>query len=536
MKKTMKKSLVICLALALMIPMFASVIPAMAATTTGVYTVDESYPNRDQVLPTKIAEGATAPTYQMTIETPDGAGPFPVVMYIHGGGWQYNLMGFEAYFFGNTKAALLKAGFAIVSVTYTLSSEKVPGAPPSEDSLTSGYPQMIYDVKAAVRAIRANADKYNLDADFIAAMGDSAGGHLSSLLATTNGNPAYEDLTMGNATFSSDVQAVVSYYGPQYYDFENHEYKNVNTSDEIADEASGMTWLEMAKYNDMLLAYALLGSAGYQNHEMQIAGSPFHQLTADAPPMYFLYGGKDPLINVDHNTLMIEKYKQLVGEETLQVKYFPDGVHGDMAGNALTYDTVETAASVVAFLVKQAGIDVNPFSDVQASAWYYDAVMTAYKAGVMKGDGTLFDPNGNLTRAMMVQILYNYGGSAPSAKAPFDDVNSEWFANPVAWAYENDIVSGYGDGKFGPNDAVTREQMALILYNFCEYKGITLPVVKQSGSFADAGSISSWATEAVQAMHQAGILNGKTGGIFDPQGTATRAEVAQMMVNFLGVI
>ncbi|BBO30129.1 lipase (plasmid) [Alteromonas sp. I4] len=285
----------------------------------------------------------------MTLETPEGEGPFPVVVYVHGGGWTTNVTkDLVDYFFGNTKSELLANGYAFVGITYTLSQETSAGATPEPGSLISGYPQMIHDLKSGIRALRANAKEYNLNDRFIAVMGDSAGGHLSSLIGTTNGNADYENLEMGFAEYSSEVQAVISYYGPMYFDYQDHTYQYL--SDEEYHSASGLSWLELGKYMDSLLAYALLGHPDSYEQELAIKASPLHQLTADAPPMFFMYGGLDELINVEHNILMIDKYKELVGEKTLATKFFEDGIHGDFADNGRTYDNIESASEVVDFL------------------------------------------------------------------------------------------------------------------------------------------------------------------------------------------
>lgn len=290
-------------------------------------------------------------TYKMNLEVPVGDGPFPVVIYIHGGGWTTDVTkGMTDIMFGNTKQALLNNGFAFATATYTLSKEDKAGANPTSGSITSGYPQMIYDLKAVVRALRSNAETYKLDKDFIAVMGDSAGGHLSALMGTTNGNSNYEDLEMGFSNYSSDVQAVISYYGPMYFDYDSHEYIYVNSTNELTDY--NMTWKDQAAYMDTLLCYALLGYEDDYDHKLRIDASPLHQLTTEAPPMFFLYGALDPLINVDHNRLMIDKYKELVGEDTLQVKYFEDAIHGDLKDNVRTYDSPEAATEVVSFLKK----------------------------------------------------------------------------------------------------------------------------------------------------------------------------------------
>lgn len=175
-----------------------------------------------------------------------------------------------------------------------------------------------------------------------------------------------------------------------------------------------------------------------------------------------------------------------------------------------------------------------PFNDVAQSAWYYDAVKYVYDNGIMNGIGdNTFDPTSNLNRAMMVQILYNLEDATATGSVSFGDVESgAWYADAVTWAAGNGIVSGYGNGSFGPGDNITREQMAVMLYRYCLFAGLELPAVNEDFNITDASDMSSWAVEAVEAMYKAGILNGKDGGVFDPQGTATRAEVAQMMMNF----
>ena len=180
----------------------------------------------------------------------------------------------------------------------------------------------------------------------------------------------------------------------------------------------------------------------------------------------------------------------------------------------------------------------NPFADIDESAWYYEAVLYAYKNGIMQGVGNnLFEPNISLTRAMLVQMLYNLENQPDAETASFDDVaTSAWYANAIAWAANNGIVSGVGNNLFAPDVKITREQMAVMLYNYCTYKGIELAAIRDTGSFADANTVSDWAAEAVQAMYRAGILSGKGEGIFDPTGTATRAEVAQMLMNFMEAI
>ena len=177
----------------------------------------------------------------------------------------------------------------------------------------------------------------------------------------------------------------------------------------------------------------------------------------------------------------------------------------------------------------------NPFTDITGGLWYYEAVKYVYQHGIMQGTGNgQFEPNAHLNRAMLVQMLYNLSGKSSAGNAGFDDVTtSAWYSDAIAWAAGNQIVNGVGNNQFAPNAEITREQMAVMLYNYCVFAGIELPVVQENASFVDASTASSWASEAIQAMYQAGILSGKGNGAFDPKGTATRAEVAQMFTNFM---
>ena len=173
---------------------------------------------------------------------------------------------------------------------------------------------------------------------------------------------------------------------------------------------------------------------------------------------------------------------------------------------------------------------------MSSSAWYAEAVNYVYENGLMTGiSSTQFAPNNTLTRAMVVQTLYAMANKpAVSGSENFTDVSSgDWFADAVTWASANGIVSGYNATQFAPNDPLTREQLALILYGYAQMRGYN---TTQSGTsiqkFTDYGSISAWALEAMDWAVNAGLLSGKGNGVLDPTGTATRAEVAQILMNF----
>ena len=177
-----------------------------------------------------------------------------------------------------------------------------------------------------------------------------------------------------------------------------------------------------------------------------------------------------------------------------------------------------------------------PFTDVTSGDWFYDAVAYVYDKGMMEGTtDTTFAPTMNLTRSMIAQVLYNLEErpEAPGA-AGFPDVAADaWYADAVNWAAARGIVKGYDTGAFGPEDSVTREQLAAILYRYAQVKGYdTTRGGMAVREFSDSASISDWAQEAMAWAVNAQVLSGKGNGVLDPQGTATRAEVAQMLMNF----
>ena len=197
-----------------------------------------------------------------------------------------------------------------------------------------------------------------------------------------------------------------------------------------------------------------------------------------------------------------------------------------MPASKVTVEAVFTAAKVEGL----------PFTDVTSGDWFYDAVAYVYDKGMMEGTtDTTFAPTMNLTRSMIAQVLYNLEErpEAPGAAGFTDVAAGAWYADAVNWAAARGIVKGYDTGAFGPEDSVTREQLAAILYRYAQVKGYD---TTQGGmavrEFSDSASISDWAQEAMAWAVNAQVLSGKGNGVLDPQGTATRAEVAQMLMNF----
>ena len=182
------------------------------------------------------------------------------------------------------------------------------------------------------------------------------------------------------------------------------------------------------------------------------------------------------------------------------------------------------------------GTGANPFTDVSQKDWFYSDVMFVYENGLMLGTSkTLFSPHGTATRGMMATILWRMEGSpVPKGKNSFTDVEAgKWYADAITWTAENGIFAGYGKDKFGPDDPITREQLAAIFYRYADYKGYDLTVKGNLDKFKDADKITDYAKTAMQWAVGSGLMKGKSGNLLDPQGTATRAEIAAMLHRFI---
>ena len=178
----------------------------------------------------------------------------------------------------------------------------------------------------------------------------------------------------------------------------------------------------------------------------------------------------------------------------------------------------------------------NPFTDVSEKDWFYGDVMFVYENGLMLGTSkTLFSPHRTATRGMMATILWRMEGSpVPKGKNSFTDVEAgKWYADAITWTAENSIFAGYGKDKFGPDDPITREQLAAIFYRYTDYKGYDLTVKGNLDKFKDADKITDYAKTAMQWAVGSGLVKGKSGNLLDPQGTATRAEIAAMLHRFI---
>ena len=216
----------------------------------------------------------------------------------------------------------------------------------------------------------------------------------------------------------------------------------------------------------------------------------------------------------------------------------------DADGNELTLTPENNG--VYSFRMPDSAVEINAlfspasststllFSDVHEDDWFFGAVNYVYDNGMMNGTGDgCFSPALTTSRAMIVTILYRLEDDPVTASSGFSDVQSgTWYTDAVGWASTNGVVSGYGNGCFGPDDAITREQLSAILYRYASLKGIDVSASDPLSGFTDAGSVSAYAHDAMRWAVGSGLITGKGNGILDPLGSATRAESAAILMRF----
>lgn len=173
------------------------------------------------------------------------------------------------------------------------------------------------------------------------------------------------------------------------------------------------------------------------------------------------------------------------------------------------------------------------FDDVPEGAWYASAVKSVQLMGLMNGESErVFGSNSKTTRGMIVTILHRMDNEPLTGNLSFSDVSKlDYFSNAVAWASENGIVNGYDNGKFGPNDSITRQQLAALLYRYSEYKGYDVTKLGDLGVFSDASAVKDYAVDAMSWAVGEGLIVGSNNNL-EPTANATRAEVAEILVRF----
>jgi len=182
-----------------------------------------------------------------------------------------------------------------------------------------------------------------------------------------------------------------------------------------------------------------------------------------------------------------------------------------------------------------AGEQSMPFTDVKETDWFHDSVQYVYENEMMNGTGdTVFSPNADTSRGMIVTILYRMEGApAVDSDAKFTDVSAgQYYADAVAWANEKNIVNGYGSGQFRPNDPITREQMAAVLYRYAQFKGYNIAASGNLAGFSDVGDVSSYAVNSMKWAVGSSLISGMGNNMLAPGESSTRAQIAVILTRF----
>ncbi len=250
-----------------------------------------------------VAYSNESKTQKLDIYLPEGKGPFPLLIAVHGGAWE---MGDKNDGQVTPIMAVVKHGYAVASVNYRLTDE-------------ASFPAQIYDVKAAIRFLRANTKTYNLIADKFAIWGNSAGGHLAGLAGTSGDVAEAEDLNMGNKAQSSRVQAVITWFG-------GFDLGAMGVSDPLV---------------------KLFGSAPADAPELVKKANPATYISVDDPPFFVEHGSKDSLVPVKQSIDFASELTKALGENKVKLKIFEGADHGDKA-----FETPQNLKEVVEFLDK----------------------------------------------------------------------------------------------------------------------------------------------------------------------------------------
>ena len=211
-----------------------------------------------------------------------------------------------------------------------------------------------------------------------------------------------------------------------------------------------------------------------------------------------------------------------------------------LLGNSFIFENIQLGHTIKVSFMEESKVNPstggNPFTDVSESDWFFEDVMFIYGEKMMMGTSdTRFSPCGTATRGMMATILWRMEGSpAVTGSSPYGDLKSgKYYTDAVIWAARNNIFKGYEDNTFRAEESITREQLAAIFYRYAGYKGYDLTTLGSLDSFGDKGSVSHWAKEAMQWAVGSGLILGKDNNLLDPQGTATRAEIAAILHRFI---
>jgi len=297
----------------------AGLMPAGGPPAGGSQKTDTSWIKTKHI---DVAYATKSATQKLDLYIPnEGTGPFPVIVEIHGGGF---IMGGKS---GDISPMLegVKRGYAVASINYRLSGEAI-------------FPAAVNDVKAAIKFLRANAVKYNLDPGKFATWGGSAGGNLSALAAMSGDVASLADPSLGNATVSDAVQAGVDWFGPIYFSTMDAEFKALGTSGAMG--ATNASSSAESKYLGKVIGTP-------EAQPLVEAASPLTYITKKAPPLYIQHGTVDRNIPITQSVTFAAKLASVIGADKVVFEKIEGAAHGGSQ-----FNSAENAAKILDFLDK----------------------------------------------------------------------------------------------------------------------------------------------------------------------------------------
>ncbi len=366
-----------------------------------------------------------------------------------------------------------------------------------------------------------------------------------------------EHIVLKDCTLVGDVSYMFAYL--TYLETFNCE--NVNTSEvtnmrSLFDGCSSLKSVDLKEFDtsnvtSMAVMFYLCGNL----READLSGFDTNSVTDMSSMFYFCSNLKQLNLSGFDTTKVTNVQTMLTGCGNLATIYTPkimtDGQAIELPNTFYDSKQISTSVMTTAFCNDMLTLEkreINPFTDISTSSWQFNSAKYVYDRGLMTGKGTdangniIFDPNKPIAREEFVQVLYNASGKPPvSIENKFPDVKNTWYKNAVLWANANDIANGKGNGNFGVSENIYRQDLALMLYKYARLHGYDLTATPgEINKYADGNKVASYAQTAMNWAISKGIMSGKGNKgedistfKLDPSGTATRAECAAMLKNFM---
>lgn len=366
-------------------------------------------------------------------------------------------------------------------------------------------------------------------------------------IAFVNGGGIRADIDMGEITYG-DIIAVhpfgneacmVEVTGQQIADA--LEWASASNPEELGGflQVSGLSYeihnyVESPCESDESGGFQSIGDGERRVHNIRIGGEEI-----DYNKKYTLAGNNYMLLNLGDGFNMFEGAEKLLESIAIDnqviIKYITENLNGTVSANSVYGNPYGEGRIKIVSSKPEENSESASFDDVVKTDWFFDAVLYASENGIMQGiNDNQFSPYSEVTRAMAVTVLHGMtAGSAGSERSSFSDVDrNAYYALAVDWASASGIVNGYSDTVFAPDDAVTREQLALILYRYAILTGRDISLNGNLSAFTDCDNISDYAYEAVEWANGNGLINGNGDGTINPTGKTTRAELAAILMRY----